>query len=84
MSAEIPNLYKNTPQVTLEQRYHGTNVTEEDIARQNEFESGVIESAICSYVVSCIFILLSVTLSFAFADHWGVGRNCTRQTAGVI
>ena len=45
MSDEIPNLYKNTPQVTLEQRYHGTNVTEEDIARQNEFESGVIESS---------------------------------------
>lgn len=37
----IPNLHLETPTVTLEQRYEGTNVTEEDIERQNAFESGV-------------------------------------------
>ena len=38
---EIPNLHLKTPAVTLEQRYEGTNVSEDDIARQNAFESGV-------------------------------------------
>eukprot|EP00750_Incisomonas_marina_P019810 INCI3629.1.p1 GENE.INCI3629.1~~INCI3629.1.p1 ORF type:complete len:146 (+),score=41.28 INCI3629.1:138-575(+) len=38
----IPNLHLETPTVTLEQRYEGTNVTEEDIERQNAFESGIV------------------------------------------
>ena len=43
----IPNLHLETPTVTLEQRYEGTNVTEEDIERQNAFESGV-RSRMCA------------------------------------
>jgi hypothetical protein len=39
--AGIPNLHLHTPAVTLEQRYLGTNVTDEDIERQNAFETGV-------------------------------------------
>ena len=51
----IPDLHQHTPAVTLEQRYQGTNVTEEDIARQNAFESGVrVRVRACVRVRVCV------------------------------